>query len=199
MRDELGRRQAIAALGALAGAACMPVSTVRVPPELPVRGARNPRLVVQEVGDFQCPFCAEVAPDVNRLMDRYADRVALVWRNYPLKRHANAELAAEAALEIRAQLGDDAFWQYHDVLFRNQQALEGPDLVRYAEAFAIDSKRFSRALEVGVHQSAVARDRRAIESLNIPGFGVPAFLVGEDAFVGSYGYEELVEIVEDAL
>lgn len=195
----MNRRELLAALSALGGAACMPVRTADIPPNLPLKGSRQPQLVVQEVGDFQCPFCADVAPDVDRLMQRYGDRIALVWRNFPLKSHLNAQLAAEAALEVRAQKGDETFWRYHDVLFAHQDALDGPSLIRYASAFGVDERRMSRALELGVHAKDVARDKREIASLSIPGFGVPTFLIGPGAFVGGYGYDELSAIVEDQL
>ncbi|MFO0569510.1 MAG: thioredoxin domain-containing protein [Polyangiaceae bacterium] len=194
------RRESLAALSALiAGPGCAPVRTATIPPNLPRKGAPKPELVVQEVGDYQCPFCAEVQPAVARLMSTHAERIALVWRNYPLASHEHALGAAEAATEVRAELGDDAFWKYHDVLFRNQKALAPADLVRYAEAFPLDQKRFGRALELGIHRDSILSDKAEIASLKLPGFGTPAFLIGADVFVGTYSYEELVELVEQAL
>lgn len=156
-------------------------------------------MVIEEVGDYECPFCAAVQPAVERVMHRYGDRVALVWRNYPLSRHPHAALAAEAALEAHAQLGDDGFWQYHRVLFRNQHALDQKSLERYAEAFAIDRKRMVRALELRIHQDAVRRDMSYVDSLKLPAFGTPAFVIGADVFIGNYSFAELSEIIEEKL
>lgn len=193
------RREFLGALGALALGACAPVQTVSVPPNVPRRGATKPELLLQEIGDYQCPFCAEVQPAVKRVMQTYADRVALVWRDYPMKRHEHALGAAEAAREARAQLGDEGFWQYHDVLFRNQATLARPDLERFAEAFAIDQHRFRRALDLGIHREGVLADKREVDALRLPGFGTPAFIIGDDVFVGSYSFEELAALVEKAL
>ncbi|MCE7894717.1 MAG: hypothetical protein DYH12_34270 [Sorangiineae bacterium PRO1] len=180
-------------------AACVPVRTVDVPPNVPRQGAKKPELLLQEIGDYQCSFCAAVQPAVKRVMATYGERVALVWRDYPLDRHEHALGAAEAAREVRAQLGDDAFWKYHDVLFRNQRALAPADLVRYAEALGVDQKRLSRALELGIHRDGVFADKREIDALKLPSFGTPAFIIGADVFVGGYSYEELAGLVEDAL
>lgn len=193
------RREFVAGLMAAGTAACMPVRAVALPTNLPNRGARQPQLLVEEVGDFQCPFCAEVQPAIKALMASHGDRIALVWRNYPLRRHEFAALAAEAALEMRAQRGDEAFWNFADVLFQNQQALEPANLVRYAKLMGANPNRLSQALEVGVHRGAVEEDMRYVDALKLPSFGTPAFLIGEDAFIGSYRYEELVSLVEEKL
>ena len=193
------RRQLVLGLSCVAIGACVPVRTVDVPPNLPRLGAQKPELVVQEIGDYQCPFCAAVQPAVKRAMQAYRDRVALVWRDYPLSRHEHALAAAEAAREVRAQLGDDAFWQYHDLLFRNQHALTLADLERYAGAFAVDRARFRRALELGVHRDGVMADKREIDALKLPSFGTPAFIIGADVFVGSYTHEELAGLIDAAL
>lgn len=193
------RRELLGGVGALALGACVPVATASVPPQLPRRGADKPELVVQEIGDYQCPFCAAVQPAVKRVMQTYGERVALVWRDYPIARHEHAMGAAEAAREAKAQLGDEGFWQYHDVLFRNQSTLAPADLLRFAEAFSIDRTRLRRALELGIHRDGVLSDKREIDALKLPGFGTPAFIIGADLFVGNYSYEELAGLVENAL
>lgn len=197
--SSLRRRDLLRSFGALAAGACMPVRTAEVPPHLPRKGAKQPELVLQEIGDYECPFCARVQPAVKRVMREYGDRVALVWRDYPLDRHLNALGAAEAAREVRAQLGDDAFWQYHDVLFAHQATLERTHLERFAEAFPIDRTRFARALDLGIHREGVMADKREIDAMKLPAFGTPAFIIGADLFVGAYSYEELAGLVEDAL
>ena len=51
----------------------------------------------------------------------YGKKVRLVWKNYPLPFHNNAEPAAEAAMAAHAQ---GKFWEMHDTLFTNNTALE---------------------------------------------------------------------------
>mgnify|MGYP000373154483 CR=1 FL=1 len=53
-------------------------------------------MVIEHFSDFQCPFCNRVVPTVEQVRQRYGDRVRLVWRNYPLRIHDNAMVAAEA-------------------------------------------------------------------------------------------------------
>ncbi|MBK7582554.1 MAG: DsbA family protein [Myxococcales bacterium] len=195
----IGRRSFITGLSLMATGACAPAGAIPSPAHVPLRGAERPQLVVQEIGDYECPFCAEVQPAVKRLMAEMGERIALAWRNYPLDRHPHAYHAAEAALEARAQLGDDGFWKYHDVLFANQSKLGPEDLLRFAEAFAIDRTRFARALELRIHRDEVLSDKLEIARLKLPGFGTPAFIIGSDVFVGVYSFEDLRSFVERAL
>jgi Thioredoxin len=79
---------------------------------------------VVEYGDFECPYCGRVEPVVRELLSDFAD-VRYVWRHLPLTDvHPHTQLAAEAA-EAAADQG--AFWEMHDLLLRNQDALEFDD------------------------------------------------------------------------
>src|SRR2546430_13618732 len=55
--------------------------------------------------------------------------VKIVFRHQPLPFHNNARFAAEAAMAAHDQ---GKFWEMHDKLFANQQALDRPSLERYA-------------------------------------------------------------------
>ena len=67
-----------------------------------------------EYGDFQCPYCGDAAPLIDKLLDRLGDELRYVWRHLPLNDvHPNAQLAAEAS-EAAARAG--GFWEMHDRL-----------------------------------------------------------------------------------
>jgi protein-disulfide isomerase len=79
-----------------------------------------------------------------------------VFRNFPISEsHPHAENAAEASEAAAVQ---DRYWQMHDMLFENQNALEDVDLVSYAEEIGLDVERFERELENGTYTNDVAED-----------------------------------------
>lgn len=182
------------------GASCAPQRPpVPAPANAPKKGAPGARFVLQEIGDYECPFCAEVQADLKQLLGTHPE-ISLVWRNYPLRMHPHAHLAAESALEVKTQLGDEGFWHYHETLFANQAALAEPNLVEYARALGgIDIAKFEQALTSRTHQAAVEADRRAIEQLQIKGLATPAFLFQGDVLVGSYPYDSFVAWIEDRM
>ncbi|MEM9864927.1 MAG: thioredoxin domain-containing protein [Myxococcota bacterium] len=150
---------------------------IAVPADAPSRGASSPRIVVQIFSDFQCPFCSRAAPTVDTLVNEYGSQVEFVFRHYPLPFHNNAFLAAEAAVEVHAQVGDAGFWRFPDLLFANQRALARADLERYAQQIAgVNLQRFRRALDQRTHQARVQSDMDAVQNAGAR-IGTPSFFI----------------------
>jgi protein-disulfide isomerase len=93
--------------------------------------------------------------------------------------HANAPLAAEAAMEAFAQKGSAGFWKMHDLIFANlgeqPDALERPSLDRYAAAVGLDPVKFAAALDSHKHKAFVDADSKATDDAGIS--GTPAFVI----------------------
>ena len=145
----------------------------------PALGPANARVVMVEFADFQCPYCARFAQDtLPQIIADYGDRVLFVFRNFPLSFHADAYHAAEAA-ECAYQ--QDAFWQYHDMLFASQGALGVDSLQRYALAVGLDMTAFNDCLDSGETAAAVDADiaagQQAASDAGLTQFGTPAFFI----------------------
>jgi protein-disulfide isomerase len=90
-------------------------------------------VTVVAFSDFQCPFCSRAVPTLKQIEDDYKGKVRIAFKQLPLPFHDKAHLAAEAALAAHEQ---GKFWQMHDKLFANQQALDRPNLEKYARSWA---------------------------------------------------------------
>src|SRR5204862_2963959 len=76
-------------------------------------------VVLEEYGDYQCPPCGLLYPELKKIEAEYGDQVRIVFRHLPLsKLHKNAMAAAHAAEAARNQT---KFWEMHDRLYRNQK------------------------------------------------------------------------------
>lgn len=85
----------------------------------PPKGNQSAQVVIVEFSDFQCPACKAAEPYVQQILQNYAGKIVLYYRNFPLTQlHPFAEKAAEAS-ECANEQGK--FWEYHDLLFQNQQ------------------------------------------------------------------------------
>ena len=98
--------------------------------DAPVKGPASAKVTVVAFSDFQCPFCSRAVPVLKQIEDEYKGKVKIAFKQLPLPFHDKAHLAAEAALAANEQ---GKFWQMHDKLFANQQALDRPSLEKYAE------------------------------------------------------------------
>ena len=96
----------------------------------PARGPRDALVTIVEFADYECPFCIRVEPTLRELESEYGDKLRVVYKDLPLSFHPRAEPAAEAALEVRAEKGDGAFWQMHDALLAEPSDLERRDARR---------------------------------------------------------------------
>lgn len=150
--------------------------------DAPRLGPASAPLTVVVFSDFQCPYCARARLVVSDLRALFPRSVRVVWRNLPLVRHPQAHLAAEAALEVRAQGGDEAFWRYHDLLFAHQAELSRESLLRDARAVGVDAARVALALEDGLHRAAVDGDVALAERMGLD--GTPAFVLNGTPVVG---------------
>ncbi len=85
-----------------------------------VRGAtESAQVAIVEFSDFQCPACKAAHPLVNQVMQKYGDKVTLVFRHFPLETiHKNAKYAAQFAESAALQ---GKFWEVSDALFEHQQ------------------------------------------------------------------------------
>ena len=80
-----------------------------------VRGNKDSKVVVLEYSDFECPGCAGAQGRINKIYEKYKDKVAFVSRS--LKVHDHAKIAAQAATSASLQ---GKYWEMADKLFENQ-------------------------------------------------------------------------------
>lgn len=164
------------------------------PANTPFRGAANAKVVIHEIGDFQCPFCKRADATMDELLKSYPGKIKIVWRDKPLSMHPDAPLAAEAAREAFAQKGSDGFAKMRRALFDNQNALKRDDLDGYAKSIGLDMGRFARALDAHVHKAVIDADEKATSEAGVS--GTPAFFVGPYYVSGAAPYGKFRKLVE---
>jgi protein-disulfide isomerase len=160
----------------------------------PFRGAANAKVVIQEVSDFQCPFCKRAEATMEELLKAYPGKIKIVWRDKPLPMHADAPLAAEAAREAFAQKGNEGFSKMQKLIFENQQALKRDDLDGYARTVGLDPTRFASALDNRTHKAVVDADEKLANAAGVS--GTPAFFVGPYYISGAQAFGKFRKLVE---
>jgi len=160
----------------------------------PSRGPSNAAVTVVEFSDFECPYCSRARETVDQMMQDYAGKVRLVFRQFPLvEMHKNAEKAAEASLCANEQ---GKFWEYHDVLFKNQQKLEVAQLKQHAGEVGLDAAQFTSCLDSGKHKKDVDQDMAAGQKLGVP--GTPTVFVN-GIMLSSASKDEFKRVIDQEL
>jgi protein-disulfide isomerase len=148
--------------------------------DAPVKGPASAPVTLVAFSDFQCPFCSRAVPTLKEVETAYAGKIRIAFKQLPLPFHDKAHLAAEAALAANEQ---GKFWQYHDKLFANQQALDRPALEKYAEELGLDMGKFKKALDSGKFKDKV--DAEAKEGAAVGATGTPTFFINGTKLVGA--------------
>lgn len=168
------------------------------------KGQVGAPVLVYEIADFQCPYCARFAREVfSRIDSAYVKtgKVQWIFVNLPLPNHGNAWAAAEAALCAGAV--SDRFWPVHDRLFAAQN-----DWAMAQNPTATIEKMVREAgVSFDSYQACVRDDRTASLILQDVIFaattrvnGTPTFIINNEQMVmGMKTFEEWKDLLDTAL
>lgn len=106
----------------------------------PARGPMNAPVTIVMFGDFQCPSCSKTYPILQKVIAEFPGKVRFVERDFPLENiHENAFKAAVAADAANAQ---GKFWEYGELLYTHQDALDAASLRKYAAELGLSLQKF---------------------------------------------------------
>lgn len=132
-------------------------SPTKGPPEAPV--------TLMLFTDFECTYCARLAPVLEQVHQQYPKDVRIVFKNFPLRSHRFAVPAALAALAAEDQ---GQFWPFHDRLFQNYNQLNAQKVEEIRQELNLDAERFKAKMQDPALQGLVRRD---LEEGNAAGVG----------------------------
>jgi protein-disulfide isomerase len=159
-----------------------------------IRGPDDAPVTLLEYGDFECPYCGRAEQVIRELLTATGSDVRYVWRHLPLNDvHPTAQLAAEASEAAAAQ---GSFWEMHDQLLAQQEALRLPDLLRYAAGLGLDVDRVREDLRNHTHAERVLADVASADESGVS--GTPTFFINGRRHYGVYDIDTLSEAVRAA-
>ena len=138
----------------------------------PMKGPANAPVTIVEFSDFQCPFCAQLAPILEQVRAKYPDKVKLVFKNYPLRMHGFASEAAEAAQAAEMQ---GKFWPFYKRLFKNYNNLNEKKIQKIARSIGLNMVKFEKDRASSYAIERVDQDVEQGNELGIT--GVPAIFL----------------------
>jgi protein-disulfide isomerase len=147
----------------------------------PSKGPENARITIVEFSDFQCPFCSTAVAHANEVVRKYPKDVRLVFKQFPLDSHAQAQFGAEASLAAQAQ---GKFWQMHDLLYAGFPDLSRKTVLGYAKQIGLDVNRFTADLDSRKFKARVRSEEQEGEAAGVG--GTPTFFFNGRKYNGVF-------------
>ncbi|HEV8582603.1 MAG TPA: thioredoxin domain-containing protein [Thermoanaerobaculia bacterium] len=160
----------------------------------PAKGPANAPVTIVEFSDFQCPFCSRLTPTMKQVEEKYGDKIRVVFRQYPLPFHQNAQKAAEASLCAADQ---GKFWEMHDAMFANQQALAVEQLKAKAAELGLNADQFNSCLDSSKHAATIQADMKEGSAAGVN--GTPAMFINGRFISGAVPLEQITSVIDDEL
>ena len=156
----------------------------------PVKGAPKGAVTVVEFSDFQCPYCAAAVLEVNRVLRQFPADVKVVFKQFPLESHSQAELAAEASLAAQAQ---GKFWELHDKMYANFQRLSRARILVWAGEVGLNVDRFRSDLDSHKFAGRVQAEKMAGEDAGVE--GTPQFFINGKKLNASFDLTTVAPLI----
>lgn len=140
----------------------------------PSFGPENAPVTIVEFGDLQCPSCKAEAPVLRGDIPReYPDKVRVVFKDYPLESiHPWARAASIAARCVYRQ-NKQAFWNFYDWDYENQDGITPENLqskvMDWAAANKLDSVQLGRCIESKASEADVNKNIADGRALGVTG------------------------------
>ena len=154
------------------------------------------KVVLVEFSDFQCPACKSALGEVSRIKEDFKDTVAIVYKNYPLTSIHNYAYKAALASEAAAKQGK--FWEYHDILFREQREVSNPlkdeDFYSFALELKLNEEQFKKDYQSTDIKKLVDADIKLGDTLQLK--GTPTFYLNGKQYNGNDLYGDIKKLVE---
>ena len=175
----------------------------------PFKGEQDAKVTIIEFSDYQCPFCARHFRETLPLLEKNyisSGKVKYVFRDYPLTQiHKKSRKAAEAANCAGFQ---GRYWDMHDRLFANRNALGSQELMAHADTLGLDLSLFQECLTSGQGGLTIQEDFREAQKAGVR--GTPTFFFGitvsqsptitaEKRLRGAQPFDQFQRIIEELL
>jgi protein-disulfide isomerase len=159
----------------------------------PVRGNVDAPVTIVEYADYECPYCQQIQPALDKLETEYKGKIAFIYKDVPLPMHANAQKASEATHCAGVQ---GKYWEFHDVLAQSKR-LDLASLKQNARDLKLDTGSFDKCLDSGETAAVVKTHVEEAQALGLQ--GTPSFFINGRFFSGALTYEKLREIVDEEI
>ncbi len=161
---------------------------------------KDPLVTIVEFSDFQCPFCARVAPTVDKLKKEYGNKIRFTYMTMPLSMHPQAQVSAQAAMAAHMQ---GKFWPMYDALFEHQKEFRqhANDFKDFAAGLAkkqgMNVAKFKKDFDSPKVKAAIDKAQKLAQKVGAR--GTPNFWINGINVRGAQPYARFKSTIDDQI
>jgi len=162
-----------------------------------IKGDVNAPVTIVEFSDYECPYCARFYREtLGQIDEKYikTGKVKLIYRDFPLGFHKDAQKAAEAA-ECAGEQGK--YYEMHNLLFDKGVSGGSSSFKSYASEIGLDREEFDSCLDSGKMASEISKDVKDGQALGVR--GTPAFFINGKMISGAQPFAVFDAEIQAAL
>ena len=138
-------------------------------------GSDKARVNIVVFNSFTCGFCKKSKDVLHTVVNKYPDKVRLVYRHFNRNEvDIKAGVAAECAGE------QNKFWQMYDEIFAGETGNQ--NFTGYAQKIGLNAGQFNQCLNSGKYEAKINADTEMGRKLGIN--GTPSFVINGEMTVG---------------
>ncbi|MFO8057134.1 MAG: vitamin K epoxide reductase family protein [bacterium] len=167
-------------------------------------GAADPRAVITEFTDYQCPHCRKSHADLRRMLTDYHEKIRIVHKHLPLDHNCHPLIKREyhpCACKYSyyavcaAEQGIKSFWKMNDYLFNLPRQKECVSTQEAVEATGVDPEKFRICMESKLPEDKVHHD--VMEGINLEINATPTYVCDGNTLPGSISRKTLEKIISE--
>ena len=158
-----------------------------------IRGNKAAKYTLVEYADFQCPFCGNSYPTVEKLREKYGDDLRFIYKHLPLSSIHPQALPAARYMEAISLQSEDKAWNFYDIVFKNQGQLSESFYEQTTKSLGVDLDRL--AADLKSEHVAAAIDADVKEAGEMGFTGTPGFLLNGVPIRGAYAIDYFENII----
>ncbi len=159
-----------------------------------VLGSKDAAVKIFEFSDFQCPYCARHHETLHQIIEEYGDKVAWVFKQFPIASHP---LGMPGALATECAGEQDKFWEMSDKIFGDQEELSMDSFEQFASELGLSVEQFKTCVAEEKYKDKVLADYNLGIESGVS--GTPTNFINNEMVPGAIPYENLKEMIDSLL
>ena len=163
-----------------------------------IYGDTEAPVTIVEFSDYQCPYCARLHPTIKQIVDESEGGINWEYRHLPLPFHTSAEFASVVGECVYQKQGNEAFWEYGDLVLQNQRGMNQQQLIGFGKQLGLSDADIEACANDQSIAAQINADMAAAQALGGSGtpFSVIVFADGSLRPVsGALPYAQWVQLL----